>query len=464
MKTDLLVIGGGPAGHVAAIKAVEYGKKAIVIEKYKLGGTCLHQGCIPTKTLLHTTELYDELKHCEQIGLHVENAFVDLQGLQRRKNEIIDNITSGVSSLVEKKGVDVVYGLAELISLNRAKVTLSDGSEEYIDFDNLILATGSEPFMLNIPGADLPSVITSNEALSFTELPKKLVIVGGGVIGVEFAQMLNRLGVKVSIIEAYHKLLPHMDNELTQQLTDILRSEGIDIYLNAVVESFESHKEDTMVYFKQDGIRKALDASTILMAVGRKPNTNHLNLESLGIELERGAIKVNRFMQTNIPHIYAVGDCTGGFMLAHVGFEQAVIAAKNITSGNQEQFDGKTVPACVYTKPEFACVGLSEEKARHMFDNIKVGTASLAGNAKTVIGQQTGYVKFVVDGDSSEVLGLHILGPRASDMIHEGALALKMNAKIEDILETIHGHPTVAEGVHEAAQDIFKNAIYKLYD
>lgn len=463
MKTDILVIGGGPGGHVAAIKAVELGAKAIVIEKYKLGGTCLHQGCIPTKTLLHTTDVLQEIKHAATLGIHVGAATVDMTELQQRKQSIIDTITGGVNQLVASKQVEVLYGVAEIIDEHHAKVTLNDGSHAEIEFSQLILATGSIPSLIPIPGSDLPEVITSNEALDLQSVPKELVIIGGGVIGIEFAQLMNRLGAKVSVVEAYHKILSHMDDELSYQLAEQLKAEGINIYVNAKVAAIESQANGVKVFFETKEGTTSLPATKVLMAVGRKPNIHGFGLEKTAVQVERGAIVVNSAMQTSVSHIYAIGDCTGGYMLAHVAMEQGLVAAKNMVAKLECEFSAATVPACVYTSPEFASVGLSEEAARAAYGDIKLGKSNLAGNAKTMIVQQTGIVKFVVDAKTERVLGLHILGPRASDMIHEGALAIKMGATIEDIITTIHGHPTIAEGVHEAAEDVHGNAIYKMY-
>ena len=462
MRTDVLVIGGGPGGHVAAIKATELGAKSIVIEKYKLGGTCLHQGCIPTKTLLHTTDVLHEIQHAAELGIKVSQPEIDMLQLQSRKRHIIDTITSGVNQLVAGKNVDVIYGTAKIVNEHKAVVILDDCTELEIEFDKLIIATGSEPAIIKIPGYDLPEIITSNEALSLTEVPQELVIIGGGVIGVEFAQLMNRLGSKVSIIEAYHKILSHMDDELSDQLAETLISEGIDIHLNTKVTSFENLTDGVQVHFETESGTAHLHATTVLMSVGRKPLTTGFGLENTSVNVEKGAIAVNEYMQTNVPNIYALGDCTGGYMLAHVAMEQGITAAKHITQTPCEGFDPTTTPACVYTSPEFASVGLSEQAAKQSGD-IKLGKASLAGNAKTMIVQQSGTVKFVVDAKTDKVLGLHILGPRASDMIHEGALAIKMGATIEDIITTIHGHPTIAEGVHEAAEDVLGNAIYKTY-
>lgn len=463
MKTDILVIGGGPGGHVAAIKATEFGASAIVVEKYKLGGTCLHMGCIPTKTLLHTTDVLDEIKHAKTLGINVGPASVDMALLQQRKNDIINTITGGVNQLVASKNVEVIYATARLVDDHNAILELEDGTQQEISFERLILATGSVPTQVNLPGATLPEVITSNEALSLEEIPEELVIIGGGVIGIEFAQLMNRLGTKVSIVEAWHKILSHMDDEVSEQLAEILRQEGINIYVNAKVSAIEKQEKGVSVSFETSTGTSSLTATKVLMSVGRRPLVQGFGLENTAVELNRGAIQVNEFMQTNVPHIYAIGDCTGGYMLAHVAMEQGIVAAKHMTKTATEGFDPSTVPACVYTSPEFASVGLSENAAREQIGDIKLGKTSLAGNAKTMIVQQTGMVKFVVDGKSHKVLGLQILGPRASDMIHEAALAIKLGATIEDIIHTIHGHPTIAEGVHEAAEDVFGNAIYKMY-
>ncbi|MFM2477777.1 dihydrolipoyl dehydrogenase [Celerinatantimonas sp. MCCC 1A17872] len=463
MKTNVLVIGGGPGGHVAAIKLAELGKKVTVVEKYKLGGTCLHQGCIPTKTMLYTSELLAECSHAETIGLNVEHISVDMHKLQARKNQIINNITTNLDQLIPAKGVELIRANASLINEKEALLLYPDGTEQHIEFEQLILATGSEPAIVNIPGAHLKGVITSDEALCLESVPKEMVIIGGGVIGIEFAQMLNRFGAKVTIIEAAPKILPHMDQQLTQELATLLEREGISIYTNAKVQEIQALDDGKLtVSVDNQGQPLHLEATQVLMAVGRKPLTHGFGLENTQVAISRGAIDVNEQMQTNIEHIYAIGDCTGGYMLAHVASAQGIVAAENI-AGQQSDYSSKTVPACVYTQPEFASVGLTEEAAKKQYKTIKVGLSSLGDNAKTVIHNQTGLVKWIVDAQTARIVGLHILGPRASDMIHEGALSLTLNATYDDILGTIHAHPTISEGIHEAAEDLNQNAIYKLY-
>lgn len=459
----LLVIGGGPGGHVAAIKAAELGADVTLVEKVRLGGTCLNVGCIPTKVLLHATELLAELRHVDDMGLSVKGAELDFKKLQVYKNKIMDNLSNGVAGLMEAKKIEVLYGVATLTDLNHAKVVLHSGGERDIKFDKAILATGSEVSRIPIPGADADCVVTSDEVLSFSEIPKSMVIIGGGVIGLEFAELYSRLGTKITIIEVLDRILPNMDTEITSIVKGKLQNDGIDIYTSGRVLAIEKTSEGGSVKFSTEEGELAVTAEKVLMAVGRRPYTAGLAIEELDIETERGAIKVNEYMRTNLPHIYAIGDCTGGMMLAHVSSAQAIAAAKNAVLGDTERYSNKTTPSCVYLEPEFASVGLTEEQATKQYKNVKVGKWDLSGNAKVMLMGKDGIIKFVTDGDTGKVLGLHILAPRASDMIHEGALALAMDANIDDIVNTIHAHPTIAESIGEAAHDVHGNAIYKLY-
>ncbi len=460
----ILVIGGGPGGHIAAMKAAELGAEVTVVEKVGIGGTCLNVGCIPTKILLHATELYEDIQHAGAMGLTVSDIKLDMKQLHKYKNNIQTNICNGVTEIIKSKNVDILNGVASFTSPNSAKIILQDGTEEEFKFDKAIIATGSEVSMFPIPGIDNENVIISDQALSLPEAPKKLVIIGGGVIGIEFASLYSRLGTEVTIIEAKDQILPFMDTELVSMIAKNLEEKGIKICTNSFVSSIEDSNENSNVVFMNNGKEEVVEGDKILVCTGRKPYTKGLNIEKAGVELDnRGAIKVNDYMCTNQPHIYALGDCTGGMMLAHVATEQGLVAGVNIVSGDEEKFDVSTTPSCVYLDPEFAGVGLSEEKAREKYSNIKIGTTDLAGNAKVMTMGKGGMVKFIVDGDTDKVVGLHIFGPRASDMIHEGALAIKLGATIEDIIKTIHAHPTISESILEAAHDVRGNAPYKMY-
>ncbi len=460
----ILVIGGGPGGHLAAMKAAELGAEVTIVEKTGIGGTCLNVGCIPTKILLHATELYEDIQHAGAMGLTVSDINLNMKQLHNYKNNILNNICNGVTEIIKSKNVKILNGVASFTSPKTAEIVLSDGTEKEIEFDKAIIATGSEVSMFPIPGIDNKNVIISDQALSLPEAPKNLVIVGGGVIGIEFASLYSRLGTKVTIIEAKDQILPFMDTEMVSLISKNLEKKGIEIYTNSFVSSIEDHHENTNVVFMNNGKEEVVEGDKILVCTGRKPFTSGLGIEKAGVELDnRGAVIVNEYMGTNQPHIYALGDCTGGMMLAHVASEQGLVAGTNIVKGDEEKFDISTTPSCVYLDPEFAGVGLTEERARAMYSNIKIGTSDLAGNAKVMTMGKSGMVKFIVDGDTDQVLGLHIFGPRASDMIHEGALAIKLGATIEDIIKTIHAHPTIAEAILEAAHDVRGNAPYKMY-
>lgn len=452
----LLIIGGGPGGNAAALQAAKLGAQVTLVEKARLGGTCLNVGCIPTKVLLHATELFHELQHVNEMGLTIKEAALDFKRLQTYKHQIMDRLREGVSEHMESSQVEILYGTATLTDPHHAKVTMLDGNEVIVEFDKLILATGSEVSRIPLPGADTDCVVISDDALAFEEPPKSMIIIGGGVIGVEFAAMYSRLGTRLTIIEALDRILPNMDIELSTIVKEKLQDSGVKIYTSSRVLSIEETTDGAKVKFLNDNGELITVAEKVLLAVGRRPFTQGIGLEQVQIVTERGAIQVNEYMRTNLDHIYAIGDCTGGMMLAHVSSEQGRIAAQNAILGDQLKFDAKTTPSCVYLEPEFAAVGLTEEQARHEYDHVKVGKTYLSENAKVMLMGKSGLVKVVADGDTGKVLGLHILGPRASDMIHEGALAIKMNATIEDILQTIHAHPTIGEAVGVASRNVCK--------
>lgn len=460
----ILVIGGGPGGHVAAVKAADLGADVTIIEKYKLGGTCLHAGCIPTKILLHATDLYNELNHVSNMGISVEGAHLDFKKLQSYKQNIVEGICGGVGGVMDGRNVKVLYGTASLTSSNTAQITLNDGKEISMDFDKAILATGSSIASIPVPGADATCVVTSDDALSFEKPPKSLAIIGGGVIGVEFASLYSRLGTKVTILEACDTILPHMDHEFANLAKEQLVKDSIDVFTNSSVFEIKDTPDGGTVKFRNGLEEIELEVEKVLMAVGRKPFTQGLGLENVNVETEKGAIKVNEYLCTTEPNIYALGDCTGGMMLAHVAQAQALKLGENIVLGNKKVFDISTTPACVYLEPELASVGLTEKQALEQYSNVKIGKWDLSGNAKVMAMGKTGLIKFVVNGDNDQVLGLHIFGPRASDMIHEGAIAIGIGASIDAIGDVIHAHPTIGESIMEAAHDVHRNAIYKIYE
>ncbi|AWB30374.1 dihydrolipoyl dehydrogenase [Clostridium botulinum] len=457
----LVVIGGGPGGYVAAIRGAQLGAEVTLIEKEKLGGTCLNIGCIPTKVLLHSSELLNEIKEARTLGIEVNNEVkINWTQLQNRKNTVVNTLVSGVSSLLEHNKVKVINGTAAFEGKNSIKVTKDQGESGNIQFDNVIISSGSVPFIPPIEGRELEGVIDSTGALSLDSIPKSMVIIGGGVIGIEFANIFNSLGCKVTVIEMLPYILPPVDREISEILKEKLKKDGIDIYNNCKVTKIENNNENLNVSFEEDNDKLNIEAQKVLIAVGRRANIGNLNLESTGVSTEKGCILVNDNMETNIKGIYAIGDCTGKNMLAHVASDQGIIAVENIM-GKNKKMDYKTVPVCVYTKPELASVGLTEEQAKQKGVDYKVGKFPLIYNGKSLIMNDTeGFIKIIADKKYEEILGVHILGPRATDLITEAALALRLEATLEEIITTVHAHPTIGEAMKEAALAVNKEAIH----
>ena len=460
---DIIVVGGGPGGYVAAIRAAQLGGKVTLVEKSKLGGTCLNVGCIPTKVLLHSADLLEEANHANDFGINMNVNGFDWRKVLKKKESISSQLVNGISGLMKANKIKVINGTAEFTSSNTLSITKADGTKVTISGGKIILATGSVPAIPPIPGIkENENCIDSTGALSLTEVPKSLLVIGGGVIGVEFASIYSRFGTKVTIIEALPKLLPLMEGELTALLRSDLESKGVEIHTEAKVYSVESSPAGAKVNVETEGEIKCFEAEKVLVAVGRRANTASLNLNKAGIENDRGRIKTNQKMETNVKGVYAIGDCLGEVMLAHVASVQGEIAAEN-AMGMDSSYNGKTVPSCVYTSPEFAGVGLTEEKAKEEGIEYIAGHFPLMANGKALImNGGTGMVKVILGKEFKEVLGVHILGPRATDIIAEGALAVGMEATIEDLIETIHAHPTLTEGVREAALAAENRAIHAI--
>ncbi len=456
----IVIIGGGPAGYVAAIRAAQLETDVSLIEKDKLGGTCLNRGCIPTKFLLRTAEEFDNAnENFEQMGIKVSDIELNWGKVQERKDAAVKQLVGGVDFLLKSNGVEKIFGKAKFKSKNEIIVEGEDG-ETVMNFDYAIIATGSRTSLINLKGADLPGVITSDEVLSIVEIPKSMAIIGGGVIGTEIASIYSRLGCKITIVEMLPNIIDNMDKDIVESLKEELKQKGVDIFVNTKVESITKSGETLQVNIKnnnQDDI--SISAEKVLMAVGRKPVIEGLNLDKLNIKTERGRISVDEKYRTSIDNIYAVGDCTGKTMLAHVASAQGVFAVENIIK-NKSEIDFKTITHCVYTKPELASVGLTENQAREQGYSILVGTAPMYVNSKALIESQTGGLcKYIADKTTGEILGLHIAGPRATEIIVEGALAIKLEATVDEIISTIHAHPTVSEILSEAANAIYGEAI-----
>lgn len=462
----IVIIGGGPGGYVAAIRAAQLGAAVTLIENKYLGGTCLNVGCIPTKVLLHTTELLDVLKHdAKELGITLSDYHGDWPKLQKRKTKIIKKLVGGVNGLLKNNGITKIMGTAVFVNAHQIKV-ISDNQDEInnaatvIDFDFAIIATGSKPVIPPIPGSNHLDVITSDTALSLDAVPESLGIIGGGVIGCEFASIYNAFGCKVTIIEMLPEIVANMDRDIVKPLKEKLLKDGVDIFTSTRVESIQESAGGLTVTTSSQTGEKTITAKKVLLSVGRKPELSTLNLDLAGIKTARGAIVVNQKMQTNVPHIYAIGDCNGGVMLAHVASAEGILAVETIM-GKRSQIDFKTIPYCVYTKPELASVGLTEAQAREAGYDVKVGIFPMAVNGKAMImGETTGVVKYVTDAATGEILGLHMAGPRATDLIVEGALAIRLEATVAELMATIHAHPTVGEALMEAAHAVDGHAIH----
>jgi dihydrolipoamide dehydrogenase len=444
--TKLLVIGGGPGGYVAAIRAAQLGAQVTLVEKQNMGGTCLNAGCIPTKALLHSAELYVQAQESAACGVRADVS-LDFAKVQEYKNSIIRKLVGGVEALMKANGITCVRGTASFTGPKTIEVT-GAGS---MSAEKIIIASGSVPAIPPIPGLDGNRCMDSTGALTMENPPASLAIIGGGVIGVEMATAYGSMGSQVTIIEMLDEILPMMDRELTRIVRKEIEKRGVKILTGAKVLSAEDTKAGLAVHIEYQGKNESVKAEKALVSVGRRCNTSALNLEAAGIRHERGRIIVDEGQRTNVDGVFAVGDCTGGSMLAHVASAQAEAAAENAL-GRRAVYNGKTNPSCVYTNPEFAGVGLTEEQAKAKNTQYVTGRFPLAANGKSLIsGGSGGMIKILAGKKYGEILGVHILGPRATDLIAEGALAIGLEATLDEIVSTIHAHPTVGEAVREAA-------------
>ena len=457
----IAIIGGGPGGYVAAIKAAQMGAEVVLIEKEYIGGTCLNTGCIPTKVLLHSTEIYHQLKNeAEALGLEINDLKVNWGNLLTRKELVATQLVEGVKNILRTLNVEVVGGYAKFTSNKTIEISLTEGGKRSISFDKAIVATGSKSIIIPIPGNDLEGVITSREAMSLEEIPESICIIGGGVIGVEFANIYSNLGTRVTIIEMLPRLVANMDHDIVNSLEEALADEGVKVYKSAKVLRIDRSGKDLQVtaQFNDDSFQ--VIAEKVIMATGRKPSGDGLGLEEIGVKVDRGAIQVDSLFKTEVDNIYAIGDCTGGVQLAHVASASGLMVAELIM-GERMTMDFRTIPYCVYTNPELASVGLTEQDAEIKGYKIKVGKFPMYGNGKSVItGNVRGMVKIIADENTGEVLGIHIAGNSATELIASGAVAMRLEATVQELITTIYAHPTVGEAIHEAAESVFGRAIH----
>lgn len=456
MKTyDLVVIGGGPGGYVAAIKAAQLNAKVALIEKEVVGGICLNHGCIPTKTLLKNAKVYNYIKHAKAYGVTIDgDVSVNWKDMLKRKDQVVKKLTMGVGGLLKKNGVDVYQGLAEVLSSKKVKV-----NDETLETKNLIIATGASPIVPPIPGLkeglDSGFVVRSRELLQVEAMPKKLVVIGGGVIGIEFATMFQTLGVEVTVIEKMDGILPMMDEDIRQSYTKVLKKDGVNIFANASVDAVN---KDGVTY-TYEGKSFDLKADLVLLSVGMKANTQ--GLEALNLTIERGAIVTNDVLETNIDGVYAIGDVNGKFMLAHVASAEGLVVAENLFSDHSPKMNYSRIPNAVYGFPEIASIGLTEKEAKEQGLDYKVSTFPLLANGRALAeNEKDGFVKLIVSNKYKEVIGAHILGYNASEMIAEIGLAIELEGTAYEIASTIHPHPTVSEMIMEAAHGAIDKPIH----
>ena len=463
-KKSVIVIGGGPGGYVAAIRAAQLGAEVTVVEKQYLGGTCLNVGCIPTKCLLHSAELVEQIKtQGKDIGVEVEGVKVNFPQVIAHKNAISKQLTSGVAGLLKLNKVKKIDGEAAFVGEKRIRVTKPDGSAEEMTADAIIVATGSVNAVPPIPGIrENPNCIDSTGALSLEKLPESMVVIGGGVIGLELACAYAAFGTRITVVEAMDHMLPMLDGDLTAVGVAHMKKMGIAFALECPVQAVEpSPVGAKVVCTTKSGDTVTFEAEKVLVAIGRKANTASLDLEAGGIRNDRGRILVNDRMQTNVPGVYAIGDCVfGKAQLAHTASAMGEVAAENIM-GHDSTYDESTNPTCVYMEPEAASVGLTEEQCKAKGLDYKVGKFPMSANGKAlIINGGEGLVKIISDAKYGEVLGMHIIGPRATDLISEGALAIRLEATVDELISTIHSHPTVTETIREAALNAMGRAIH----
>ncbi len=463
---DIVIIGSGPAGYTAAIRAGQYGLKTALIEKDGfLGGTCLHVGCIPTKALLFNAELWDHLKEAKEFGIDgVDARKLNWAAIQDRKSKIVAKHAKGLEFLMKKNKVETVKGYGKLTGPAQNGVLTvevsNDGKANHLKTKNVLLATGSEARML--PGLDADDrILTNIEILSLKDLPKSLVIVGAGAVGVEFASIYRSFGCEVTIVEMLPRLVPVEDEEVSKELARVYRKRGINFHTGAKVEKIDKTKAGIAVTISVDGKQQKIEAEKILIAVGRKPRTENVGLEKTKIKPERGFIQVDSWMHTAEPGVYAVGDIVlGSPQLAHVGAMEALVAVAKIAGKPCKPINPEHIPGATYCHPEIGSVGLTETKAREAGYNVKVGKFPFTANSRaSIVGQHEGFIKIISDAEYGEILGVHIIGPQATELIAEAVAAMELEATVEDLVWTIHAHPTLAEAMLDAANSVYGMAI-----
>jgi len=453
------ILGGGPGGYVCALRAAQLGLSVLLIEGQRVGGTCLNRGCIPTKALVKSAELWREMGRAGEFGLQAADLSFDFGRVMARKDQVVKTLVGGVEQLLKAAKVKVVQGWGEFREAGYLEVVDEAAGRVRFAVDDVVIATGSVPARLPVPGADLPGVLTSDDLLEESTLPESLAIIGGGVIGLEFAAIYRAFGVKVTVIEMLPTLLPNVDEEIPKRLTPLLKRDGIEVLTKTAVKEIKAGGDLLAVVVEDAKGLREISAGRVLVATGRKPNLHGVDTAGLGLATERGAIKVNAGMATNLPHVYAIGDVTGGIMLAHVASTQGMVAAENI-AGHPVAMSYQAVPSAIFTHPEIAAVGRTEQELKAAGSAYRVSKFPFTANGKAqALGEPVGLVKILAD-DRGVVLGASIMGPQASSLIQELVLAVEKGLNAEELARTIHAHPTLPEAVMEAAHGVLGKPLH----
>ena len=459
---DVAIIGGGPAGYTAAIRAAQYGLKVALIEKEsKLGGTCLHWGCIPTKALLFNAEVYDHLKHAKEYGIEgLGEGKLNWQAIIGRKNDIVVKHAKGLDFLMKKNKITVVPGTGRLTGaakdgVHSVEVTAASGASA-VKSKSVIIATGSDARMLPNLTPD-ERIMTNMEILSMKEIPKSLVVIGAGAVGVEFGSIFKSFGAEITIIEGLARVVPNEDEDVSKELNRLFRKRGIDVHVGAKVDKVEKTKDGVKVTFtSSDGKQNVKEAEKVLVAVGRAPRTGSVGLDKTKIKPEKGFIKVNEWMETEEPGVYAIGDIVAGLpQLAHVGAMCGMVVAAKLAGKYARPVRRERIPACTYSEPQIGSVGLTEAAAKEKGHTVKVGKFPFTANSKaSIVDSHDGFVKVVSDAKYGEILGVHIIGPQATELVAEAVVAMELEATLEELMFTIHAHPTLAEAMLDAFSSV----------
>ena len=463
MTYDLIVIGSGPGGYSAAIRGGQYGLKTAIVEKDpKLGGTCLHVGCIPTKALLHTAEVWDYFKHSQEQGIHCENPRLDYKLVNDRKNNIVSKHAKGVEGLMRKNKVEVIKGFGTLKGGGKVEVRAQDGGTKTLEAKNIILATGSEARMLPGLEADDEFILTNVEILKLPAVPKTLGVIGAGAVGVEFASVFHRFGTKVTVLEMMPKVVPVEDEDVSKELERVFKKQGIRVETGAKAENIRKTEQGVQLTATlANGKTEEMQFEKLLIAVGRRPNTDKCGIDNTKIQLDRGFVKVDGFQQTDEPGVYAIGDIVAGTpQLAHVATMEGMVALDHMTGRQAIPINKNRIPGATYTEPGIGSVGLTEAQAKAQGFKVKTGKFPFVGNSKaSILGHHEGFVKVVSDEKYGEILGVHIIGPHGFELIAEAVAAMEAEATVDTLTHTIHAHPTLYEAVGEAFNSVYGLAI-----